>query len=584
MLVIAGPGSGKTMTLIERIKYLVNHYNVQDEKIMVITFSKEAANELKRRYSLQCESDKKVHFGTFHSFFYHILRTQCLYSENSVITDEFKHKMIMEIGKKLNITENASHDWQEKMITKISAYKRGANLHVCAEDGKYEDESFIKIYEMYTDKCSKQHKLDFDDMIIECKKLLENIPKVLMRWQEKYDYYLVDEFQDIDNIQYEILKLLTMNKKNLFCVGDDDQSIYSFRGSAPKIMERFTYDFPDTKIVKMVNNYRCHHDIVKHSEILINNNKKRFRKSFVSCAEYSEGYVCANIVEKSIEEAIYVADKIKELQAINSEMRIAILYRIERCAEVLRNELKRQGLVYISKNKGCNIYKKDWCEDVISYLRIATGNYDKSDLYRILNKPERYLSRELVENEMLFCSKEENAVELNKHLEFMRELSPYAAINYILHGMGYSQFINTKYEKEACENIIGDITLLMSYSKAFININDFINYIEYEKQKKTSLHSESDGDVNCKNALITLQTIHASKGLEYDAVFIVGLQEGIFPGKSSLDEESMEEERRLMYVAMTRAKKFLFLCGRRKDDYGKQESRFITECKITKKL
>ena len=583
MLVLAGPGSGKTAVLTERICRLIGRHGVSPEKILVLTFSKEAAKEMQERFSKQIGSSVyPVHFGTFHAVFYHILRKQGLYNENSILNQKTKREYIRYAGRRSGVPEYADCAWQEEILSKISAKKSGRMPEF--PDAQAE-ELFEKIFLEYSDKCRQEKKLDFDDMITECIKLLTEIPKVLAKWQEKYDYILVDEFQDIDLKQYEVLKLLAGEKKNVFAVGDDDQSIYGFRGACPSIMKTFKEDYGNVAVVNLVKNYRSGSVIIENAVNVIRKNAGRLDKR-QEAAGSARGEVCLKIFKTSIEEAGFVIEKIRALQAENPAISTGILYRTGRCPDILENELKKLAIRYQKTEKSRNYYEEEWVKDLLSYLRLAERTGSGRELLRILDKPERGLSREAFASGGSFdmaalrayyrddADRLEIVNKLTNDLGFLGSLPVKAALNFVLKGIGYERELKKKYDAQTFEEVVAE---LFERTEGFEGIREFLDFVDREneafderEERRTQVKRDTRGE-------IVLQTAHASKGLEYDVVFIIGLQEGSFPHKKAQSRAEIEEERRLFYVAMTRAREKLYILGRRKDDFGKTESRFVHE-------
>ncbi len=618
MLVLAGPGSGKTAVLTARIINLINVHGIAPERILVLTFSKEAANEMQERFSSRIgDIDHPVRFGTFHAVFYHILKKQGLYNENSILDTKTKREYVRQAGKRLNIAECHESAWQELMLARISAKKSGREPE--ASDDR-EAEIFEGIFNAYSEKCRRERKLDFDDMITECIKLLKEIPKVLSKWQDKYDHILVDEFQDIDLKQYEVLKLLAGDRANIFAVGDDDQSIYGFRGACPGIMKRFKDDHPNIKTVNLITNYRSKRDIIENATAVIRHNTDRLLKTQMPISSEA-GFVELSVFKTPFEEASYVIDKIRELKRNAPDISTGILYRTGNAVQILENEFKKQRTPYYRSEKSGNFYDNEWVKDILSYLRLGCGRGGKKDLLSILNKPDRGLSREA----FLLRTGQENGTDpdfgkgitepaygtsgglsfedcitallwyyeddaekltvikrLKTEIRFLKDLPLKGAVNFILRGIGYEKELLKRSggQEASVSGLVSELYDNMEghvYTEEFLSHADRVNETFPENEKKNrSARIDPRGQ-------IILQTVHASKGLEYDAVFIIGMQEGIFPHKKAKTKADIEEERRLFYVAMTRARERLYICARKKDSFGKKESRFIHELLIDQK-
>ncbi len=597
MLVIAGPGTGKTKVLTERVRFLIEEQHVPPDEILVITFSKKAAIEMRQRFlGLIGDTSYPVNFGTFHAVFFHILKRYGSYQENNILTPQQKRIYLEEAGRSLQITEASSPTWQEEQISKISRYKNaGENLEACCFLPDAErTEQFLRLYENYLRRCSEDGMLDFDDMHAGCLKLLKENSAILKTWRATYRYLLVDEFQDSNPIQYEIVKLLAGSSCNLFAVGDDDQAIYGFRGTSPHIMNQLIEDLPSCRRVTLLHNYRCHGAIIKAADALITNNTCRIVKKCQSpgiCIK-EEGCVELRKFAAPEAEAEFAAEEIKRLIQIqydqNSRQRIAILYRISSCANLLEEKLILAGISYERQEKQKNFYEEEWVVDVLTYLRIAAGNKGRPHIYRILNRPARGLSRECVTGtaadmkEMLDYYEHrpiqaERIRVFFRDLEVVSQMAPFAAVNYILKGIGYDVYLRqTLLARGIKKDAVTEQTEeLFLRSSKFQTIGAWLSYIdELQRERERRKNRREVGSVK---ADVVLQTIHAAKGLEYDTVFVIGLQEGILPHKKAMTKQEIEEERRLLYVAMTRAKNKLYLCARGEEQYGKGISRFVRE-------
>lgn len=596
MLVLAGPGSGKTKVLTERIRFLIEERHIPPDEILVITFSKKAALEMRQRFfGLIGNKGYPVNFGTFHAVFFHILKHDRCYQENNILTPIQKRTYLEEAGRALQIPEAGDPAWQEEQLLEISRYKNaGENLEACRflpDDERAEQ--FLKVYQAYRRRCIEEGALDFDDMLIECLKLLKGNAAILKKWQETYRYLLVDEFQDSNPMQYEILKLLAGFSCNLFAAGDDDQSVYAFRGASPNVMQKLLEDFPLCRRVTLSHNYRCDGAIIKAADALIANNACRIGKKRQDSAGHERG---AGIVEvrkfaTMEEEAVFAAEEIKRLTQAACQsggQRMAVLYRVASCGNLLEEKLTLAGIVYERQEKQKSFYEEEWVVDMLTYLKIAAGSRERTHIYRILNKPARGLSRECITGQtanldgMLAYygerpAQEETVRRLFKDLEAVSRMAPFAAVTYILKGIGYGAYLRQKLlERGKKKEEVGELTKeLLARSREFQTIGAWLSYIaqlEEERDRRGRGRGMEPG-----KAGVVLQTIHAAKGLEYDTVFVIGLQEGILPHKKAMTKQEIEEERRLLYVAMTRAKSRLYLCARGEEQCTKGISRFVRE-------
>ena len=601
MLVLAGPGSGKTKVLTERVHFLIEERHVPPEAILVITFSKKAALEMRQRFfGIIGDTSYPVNFGTFHAFFFHILKHCGSYQENNILTPIQKRIYVEEAGRELQIAEADDLAWQEEQLFQISCYKNaGENLAAFRFLSEEERSGqFLRLYESYRRRCLQEGMLDFDDMLIHCLTLLKENPVVLRRWQETYRYLLVDEFQDSNPIQYEIVRLLLGSSCNLFAVGDDDQSIYGFRGASPDVMQKLLEDFPFCSRVELSHNYRCNAAIIKAADALIAKNTCRIAKQSQSPANRAgeEGRVEIRRFVSMEAEAEFVADKLKQLYPqgfeSNNRQRTSVLYRITSCGNLLEEKLILAGIPYERQEKQKSFYEEDWVVDLLTYLKIASGSRERSHFYRILNRPPRGLSRECitgsaVNSEEMIAYYEDRPAQAKiikrffKEMETISRMTPFAAVNYVLKGVRYGDYLRQRlFARGITKDAVMELTQeLFLRSREFQTIGAWLSYIEelrQEQERKSNIRGIKSG-----KAGIVLQTIHAAKGLEYDTVFVIGLQEGILPHKKAMTKQEVEEERRLLYVAMTRAKNRLYLCARDEEQYGKGISRFVRELGLT---
>lgn len=623
MLVLAGPGSGKTAVLVNRVLHLVREEHIDPYNILVLTFSKPAAEEMRSRFMSLADASYPVTFGTFHAIFYHILKSQGLYRTGEILTQDKKRTLLGITARRMGLKRADDTEKLKRLAENIGIKKLGCTrlLDELSEDEAVELEL---VYEPYLRLCRSEGLIDFDDMINECLKALKGNDKILSKWQQRYRYILVDEFQDIDNRQYEILKLLGGKLRNIFCVGDDDQSIYSFRGAEPAVMRRFVEDFPDARIVELKLNYRCPEEIIDRAGRLIRCNKDRFEKKQV-CAgslinvtglrdagsawddrgaapgarvEYrcfrsqaDEAGYCAELVDSIIEKFRIEASGSEAVEH-KGVPAVGILYRTSQSADILEELLRQRGIPYRRKDRAESFYAKEWVKDVTAYLKLAVGlpgrsggeipNEYKDELFRILNRPERGLTRESISGNCItrdtisgyylfderlhkICRK------MFDDIDFAAGMNCYSSVNYILKGIGLEGYIKKRYfagqKGREAEEAIRE---LMERAKGYKTAAEWPGLLE-------DSGNDSSERPYVAGPGIELMTIHGSKGLEFDNVIMIGLQEGIFPGKRCETAGQLEEERRLFYVAMTRCRKRLWMTGIRKDEYGKTESRFIRE-------
>lgn len=610
MLVIAGPGSGKTATLVERTKNLVLEHGVNPSNILVITFTKAAANEMKQRFEKEMELEinharsanaGRVSFGTFHAIFFMVLKLAYHYESSNIVTEEIKYKLMRELVSKHGLEFRDENELISGIFAEISLIKNSRIPLEHFYSSQCGEMVFRDIYHEYNDSLRKNRLIDFDDMLTMTYELFKERPDILSAWQKKYKYILVDEFQDINQIQYDIVKMLALPENNLFMVGDDDQSIYRFRGSKPEIMLHIPKDYPNLKQISLDVNYRCHPDIVTSSLKLIGHNQERFPKRMISVAEMNEENELfldkGNLINKAIQyqsfekqrdEILFILKSIEEqMEAGTSLSDIAILFRTNIQPRFLMEQLMAYNVDFKTRDQIPNLYEHWIAKDIKAYMDIARGSRSRSDFLMILNKPKRYIGRDsLCESQVAFDEWEkmydeqpwiaQRIEKLHYDIKMLEKMSPYAAINYIRHGIGYDDYITeyAEYRNISKEDLFDVLDELQASAKGYKNYDAWELHIkEYSDELRANAKKK---DVN-PNA-VTLSTLHSAKGLEFKSVFIIDVNEGIIPYKKALLEKDIEEERRLFYVGMTRAIERLTICSV-KELRGKEAepSRFLQE-------
>ncbi len=581
MLVLAGPGSGKTAVLVNRVLHLVKEEHVDPHSILVLTFSRAAAEQMQDRFYALANASLPVSFGTFHAIFYHILKSQGLYRKAEILTLNKKTELMKRASVRKRIRDRNDPSFIIRLIELADIKKSGHEEELQKADDRERD-ALTLVFDEYNRLCIDGGYIDFGDMISDCLKMLKSNDKILKKWQDRYKYILVDEFQDIDKRQYDVLMFLAGPKGNVFCVGDDDQSIYSFRGADPKIMKRYCKENKEIKTVRLKKNYRCPGQVIEHAGRLIKNNSERFEKSQIGISDDTAPCIEHRCFRNSGDEALYCLSLIRSLKEMGEEKEtVGILYRISRSGDIVENILKKEGISYVRKDKGINYYDNDWVKDVMAYLRLTVCD-SREDMFRIINRPNRYLDRECIgpdgnmkDNMLSYYPDDEyrdRVIKLFGDIDFIKELDCLGAVNYILRGIGLLDHFRTKYgDKYRGEEWEEATEGLLDRARAHKSINEWLK----------SLDRISDDLRMDESSNIELRTIHGAKGLEYDNVIMIGLQEGVFPLKKCDDRESLEEERRLFYVGMTRCRKRLWLMGIQKDEYGKRESRFIKEAGLS---
>ena len=577
-LVLAGPGSGKTFTLVERIRHMIEDCNISPESILVITFSKKASMEMSRRfYRTSGNKTYPVCFGTFHAIFYSIIKSCYNMTSENILNDKEKINILKRVLKKLN-KDITDESFIIELLQEIGLHKVGRNAEINNRFDSINTDEFQEIFNNYTDTCKRLRKIDFDDMLYMCRDILVANPKILDFYRSLYNYILIDEFQDINDIQYEVIRLLLGDNNNIFVVGDDDQAIYGFRGSNPRYMRQFIDDFTGCEVIKLTKNYRCKKIIIEHAQKLIKVNTNRLGNYQFAPkrTDDDEGSVIIKTFESEELEANFVLEELKKLSNIYGEANnIAIIYRTARCVDMMEEMLRLNGYFIERKSDKNSYYESEFIKDIIAYLRVGISVYESSDVLRIINKPERNLERD----DFIYDNGNTLVKRFYSEVQYISQLNPYAAVMYILKRLKYERYLVEKeLKKGRRENEIAEeINKLLKRASQYEKISDWLRYIDASNNENNAQVTFNDNNNSDQYGKVVMQTAHASKGLEYDTVFIVGLQEGIFPHRRALSLEQIEEERRLLYVAMTRAKNRLYVIGRGEEKNGKRISRFISE-------
>lgn len=571
-MVLAGPGSGKTLTIAKRIEYLIMKHKVRPEEILVITFTKYAAWEMKNRTRSICgPSSYAVTFGTFHGIYYGILKWAYRLNQSNLLSDEEKYRILREILPGIDWDQepeaDEEKDYLQELVIEIGNVKNNCMDIEEYEPVKYTTEKFRKLYRTYEETKKKYRKIDFEDMLIQCRDLFMKRPDILKKWQEKFQYILVDEFQDVNQAQYDVVRMLAAPQDNLFVVGDDDQSVYGFRGAKPGIMMEFMKDYPKARQILLDVNYRSSGYIVKGALRVIGNNKIRFEKKIEAFRKPDET-VHVQEVKDPVQEAEYVLEKIREYREKGvSYTEMAVLYRTNVDARAMSELMTEYQIPFVMKEHLNNIYEHFIALDMISYLRLSQGEYDRKYFLQIANRPNRYLTRESMKTgnvsyeslRRYYRDKDwmvDRIDQLEWDMKMICDKTPYAAIQYIRKRMGYDEFLKeyAAYRKISSEDLFAVLEEIWQNSKGYGTIKEWFEHIEsYGKMLKeqNKKNGEKEG--------VNLMTMHAAKGLEFDTVFVIEANEGSCPYKKATTDEEIEEERRLFYVAMTRAKRKLVI-------------------------
>jgi DNA helicase-2/ATP-dependent DNA helicase PcrA len=589
MLVLAGPGSGKTLVITERTKYLIEEENIPEEQILVITFTKAAANEMKERFLAKRKASRTgVNFGTFHAIFFTILKHAYRFNATNIVREDIRHQYMKEIIHQMELEYEDEKEFIGDLFSEISLVK-GSQMELsnyysihCA------DEVFRDIYTEYNQKLRKANLIDFDDMLILCYQLFLERKDILSMWQNKFRYILIDEFQDINKVQYDIVRMLALPRNNLFIVGDDDQSIYRFRGAKPEIMLNFPMDFPDCKKIYLDMNYRSTTNILNASNRLVMHNANRFEKTSIAVKEAGVGITILHFTTLSEENQMLAQEILRLYKEGTALSDMAILIRTNMGSGALLHKLMEYNIPFQMRDNLPNLFDHWIATDIITYIRISMGRTERSLYLQIINRPKRYISRECFDTpEVDFEAVKDYYEDKNWMLERLDQLeydlailgsmSPYAAVNYIRRGIGYEDYLKeyAGFRKIKVEELLDILDELQESARGFKSYDEWFTHMEEYKEelKRQAIDNKAN-----KADRVMIATMHSSKGLEFQIVFIVDANEGITPHKKAVLAEDLEEERRLFYVAMTRAKENLYILSA-KERYNKvmQWSRFIDE-------
>ncbi|MDD2979069.1 MAG: ATP-dependent helicase [Hespellia sp.] len=587
-LVLAGPGSGKTLTIVKRIEYMIEKCKVRPEDILVITFTKYAAKEMKSRFLYQQKkTSTPVTFGTFHGIYYGILKWAYGFKAENLLSEEEKYQLLKQIVGQQDLEIGDVKDFIQEICGEIGRVKNNQAAIETYEATVCEVSVFRDIFVEYEMRRKKARKIDFDDMLVLCHQLFVSRPDILKKWQERFPYIMVDEFQDINQVQYNVIKMLARPQNNLFVVGDDDQSIYAFRGAKPEIMMQFKQDFPDAKEILLNINYRSSKNIVNNALRVIGHNKTRFPKEIQAQNEPGAN-VHVQEVKDRMEENQYILSEIDQLlqNGVEAEQ-IAVLYRTNDDVRSLAETLMEYNIPFQMRDRFMNIYEHFIGENIRTYLHMVQGSRKRQEFLDVMNRPKRYLSRESMEKPEIafedlrrfYCDKDwmlDRIDQWELDLRVMKPMTPYAAINYLRKRVGYDSFLQeyAAFRHMNAEKLFEIINEIQEHAKPYATFEEWTAHIEeYTKALRIKERAREENREG-----IRLLTMHGAKGLEFKAVFVIEANEGITPYKKAELKEEIEEERRLFYVAMTRAKRSLKITYvKNKNGKDMVPSRFVNE-------
>ncbi len=584
--ILAGPGSGKTFTIVNRLQYLIEVVRVPPENILVITFTKAAAKEMQSRFLREIRrSYSAVNFGTFHSVYYQILSRSGYFQD--LIGEADRRKLITGIIKRSFLTPHVDPIECSEILSEISRIKnmetdviRETEATEAGTDRSHPSAHIMEIYEEYGDMLKSARKLDFDDMIRSCYDMLTDNPRLLREWQGYFSHILVDEFQDINRLQYQVLKLLAAPDNHIFGVGDDDQSIYAFRGAKPAVMQEFLDDYPDARQIFMDINYRSTRPIVLAADKVISGNRQRIAKQGQALRDGSEVMICS-FADKESELAFLLA----EIQSLPTAIRkeAAVILRTNHEVSLLAARCAEKGITVQTTGKIKDVFTHFIAADIMDYIRFSSQEKTRGRYLNIINKPMRYISRKsvadadgLVEERQVLAYYRGNIDGMNETKRFFADcqriarMSPYLAIHYIRKGIGYDRYLRERArpgEYDEWMEIADAIQASARNCQAFEEWFGLTEKIHSRNQQtgqpgnNRNLNNQVNNQNNSQNESrgIRLLTMHGAKGLEFHTVFLPRLNEGILPGRKAITTEQIEEERRLFYVGMTRAKEQLWL-------------------------
>lgn len=644
LLVLAGPGSGKTFTITQRILYLLLEQRVPPENILVITFTREAAQSMQNRFTEQSTQNYPVNFGTFHSIFFHILKESNLLPSKQLLQNHQKRRLILPILKKYQSMEQNAHNqgtdsnhisvipqaatdhiMKNQAVTdhimknpSITAHTTTANItktnsaaHISSpqEDvdtilsaiGYYKNTEdmeaamskappayqhfFRDIFKEYERERSSQGGIDFDDMVYLCREELVRNKALRAYWQSRFSHILIDEFQDINPMQYQVIKLLAGRECTIFAVGDDDQAIYGFRGSKPACLKQFKEEFHAREIF-LDTNYRSREDIIRAATLLIEENRDRLPKPMQKAFQ-GKGNAGARVMLRAFteqeDEKAYLLEQLKEAEHGRKQGEShAVLFRTNARMQGFAIALQREGIAFHMKEKSDSIYEHFICKDIMCYLKLAQGQCSRAEFLQIINKPSRFISREAVpegiinmedirayyrnRQDMPYYQNIIKAIDtLERQIQYLKKASPFLAVHYIRKAIGYEKYLGSiiggnPEKKEGCEAVLQFLT---GDAAEYEDIESWIGaqraYNTALKQKGAEKEKTVDAVTGQEQPRLSIMTVHASKGLEFDRVWIPDCNEKVFPHGQMPNGSAGEEERRIFYVAVTRAKETLEL-------------------------
>lgn len=588
MQVLAGPGSGKTTVIVNRIQHLITVHQILPSSILVVTFSRAAAREMKERFLIKGDSyARQVTFGTFHSIFFGILKHAYGLRAEQILREDQQKEFLRQLIGKYAPDLSDDREFLEDILREISLVKGNGILPENYHSAGCPDQTFQKIFHGYIERCRQERVLDFDDMLVYCYDLLRQREDIRKGWQQRFPYILVDEFQDINTIQYQTVRLLAGYADNLFIVGDDDQSIYHFRGARPELMLNFTKDYPQAKQVLLDVNYRCSGQILEASQKMIQHNQHRFSKKITT--PNPKGVPVQTLeFDNPRQQALYVLKGLQKWQESGGDTKdTAVLFRTRQEAGMLAELLVEYQIPFSMRERLPNLYEHWIAKDYLAYLHLAEKPMRRQDFLRVMNRPNRYIARDAIyekevnletlriyyEDREWMCDRIDD---LESDLKQICSLPPYGAINYLRHAVGYEGYLREYARLRGLDerDLSETADQIQESAREFQNLAQWETHME----EYTARLKEQAARMQQKPQGVTLSTLHSAKGLEYEKVWILNVNQGTIPYKKAKLTAQIEEERRLFYVGMTRAKKELTLCHvRRQFEKERVPSQFLDE-------
>ncbi|MBQ6734313.1 MAG: ATP-dependent helicase [Lachnospiraceae bacterium] len=571
-LVVAGPGSGKTAVITARAKNLIETKGERAASLLTLTFSRAAAVEMAARFTeMTASAFPQAVFGTFHSVFFRILREGTEGGEVKILNGAERSRLMEEVMKGLGLYPTKE---SAAALLRAVSNRKNSGKKTAPEGSLPHAERFEEIFLRYEAMRQELRLTDYDDIAPDCLRLLQRRQDLLRGWQERFAHFQVDEYQDIGPVQEELLHLLAARRGNLFAVGDDDQSIYGFRGADPCVMRRFLTRYPSAEQICLPLNYRSEKEIIEAAEKVIRRNRGRLPKGPMRSALKREGgsagtfriSECRDTEEELNGICARILEETKEEKEAADFSNTAIIVRTHACAAKAAEILARNRIRFDMKEDVKSLYEENAACDILSYLRFAHDGQKRADFLRIMNKPLRYFSRSCAEHavveEAALLRYYRNMPQMQERVRvFFREIKlisamrPRTAIGYLRRAVGYERFLKAENDRAG---VLYALNVLdrMEEDAADHSAGSFFAHVK-EALSDAEAARRTNADTGAKGRGVKLMTMHASKGLEFDHVYLPMCNAGVIPHAQAQSEEALEEERRMLYVAMTRARKTL---------------------------